>query len=139
MADEIQARYVFVDSILRPDATLTALGNTGIYPVRGPDLGPYPFIAHHAVSGEDEMVVGGERLWQGGLHDVEIIGARDADYDDISPLVSRCDVLLHNKKFYQLASGFIESCIRRRVFDLPYDLESGLYPRRILRFEFIVQ
>lgn len=138
MSDEIQARYDFIDSKLRPDATLTALGNKGIYPVRGPALGPYPLIAHHAVSGEDEMVVGDDRLWQSGLHDVEIIGASDADYDDISPIVQRVDALLH-QSFGTVATGRVERCYRRRVFDIPYDLESGLYPRRILRFEFIVQ
>lgn len=138
MSDEIQARYDFIDSKLRPDATLTTLGNMGIYPVRGPDLGPYPFIAHHAVSGEDEMVVGDERLWQSGLHDVEIIGAKDADYDDISPIVQRVDFLLHRSSG-TVGTGRVERCYRRRVFDIPYDLESGLYPRRILRFEFIVQ
>lgn len=140
MADEIQSRYEFVDSKLRGDTTLfNTLGLKGIWPGRALDDADYPLIQHHSVTGEDQMVSEGRRIWNGGLHDVEVIGGKDASYDDISPIVSRVDDLLHNQQFVSTTNGYVESCIRRRVFDIPYDIETGLYPRRILRFEFITQ
>jgi hypothetical protein len=65
-----------------------------------------------------------------------VIGDRDEDMDDISPIVDRVDDLLHDKRG-QTSSGVVFSLYRRRSFDIPYNLTTGTYPRRILRFEFI--
>lgn len=143
MASELSARLQFVYSKLSGDATLRALGTPAlgyrIFPRKAPQDAQYPLVIFRNITGSDEHVVGDDILWQFGPLDVEVIGERDQDYDDIDAIAERIKVLLHQISWTPIGGRLIERIYREFSLDLDYDTERGEYPRRIQRFQFIVQ
>jgi hypothetical protein len=129
----------FTQGLVGEMASLAALGINNFYPYRAPQKPSYGFISYHPASGQSPTTTNDDEIvFSGGLFDVEIVLDRDGDVDDLAPIDDALMTLFHGKKFVSTASGIIESCRWDFTFDLPYDIESGLYPRRILRFAIVI-
>jgi hypothetical protein len=140
MASSIQVGYEFFRQGLVSDlANLTLLGITDFYPRTVIDSAVYGFITYSPGSPmagtktNDSVIV-----YIGGPWTLEIILDRDADVDELAAIEARVMSLFHGKQFIATTSGMLESCDWRDSFDLPYDLTSGAYPRRIMTFDLVV-
>lgn len=144
MADESLIAESFIFATLKGDSEHIALlpdGENGIFPYTAKDTAQGPYEVFQEAGSVDSHVVhdSNSRTGVTFLYWLHVWGSVGQSLDDISPVVSSADSLLHGKRWIETATGMMEQCFRRRIFTPPIDYTAGEYaPHRILEFEITV-
>jgi hypothetical protein len=145
MPDEATIAETFIFQTLSTDDDHVALLPDGIngicpYSAKAGTRGPYE-VFQQSGGGDDLHVVNDSNSRTGVtfLYWLHVWGEIGQSLEDISPVVSSADTLLHGKRYIETSGGMMEICTRRKIFT-PFAFTYGEdAPHRILEFEISVK
>ena len=115
---------------LSGDPTLAAAVTGGFYSYVAPDAATVPYVVFKFMEGEDELGMGGTRLFSRILYAVVAVDTGES-FADLDVIADQIDTLLHAVQGATPDSGLIVDCIRVRPYATVEVVEGGLQYRQL--------
>jgi hypothetical protein len=124
---EIAEEWLY--ATLSTDTALAALVSDRISGTLSPELLVMPYVTFLMQSSRDVSAVGGIRISTDNLYIVKAV-AQTSTWDDLTPIASRIDYLIHRPGSVMIEGGGSLTCTRERVHQLA-EVDEGLQYRQL--------